>query len=75
REYTLPAAVLKFKQGFGRLIRTTSDRGAVVVLDSRAARRNYGQSFIAALPGCTTFLGSAAGICARLTEWFGRPER
>ncbi len=75
REYTLPAAVLKFKQGFGRLIRTTSDRGAVVVLDSRAARRNYGQSFIAALPGCTTFSGSAAGICARLTEWFGRPER
>jgi ATP-dependent DNA helicase DinG len=75
REYTLPAAVLKFKQGFGRLIRTTSDRGAVVVLDSRAARRNYGRSFIAALPGCTTFLGGAAGICARLTEWFGPPER
>jgi len=75
REYTLPAAVLKFKQGFGRLIRTTADRGAVVVLDSRAARRYYGRSFIGALPGCTTTSGNVAGICARLAQWLGRPER
>jgi len=75
REYTLPAAVLKLKQGFGRLIRTTADRGAVVVLDSRTARRYYGRIFIAALPGCTTFSGSVAGICSRLAQWLGRPER
>nr|MBP7784711.1 DEAD/DEAH box helicase [Bacillota bacterium] len=75
REYTLPAAVLKFKQGFGRLIRTTADRGAVVVLDSRAARRYYGRSFVGALPGCTTTSGNVAGICARLAQWLGRPER
>lgn len=74
REYTLPAAVLRFKQGFGRLIRTTTDRGAVVVLDSRVARRNYGRSFIAALPRCTAFSGGVDGICARLGEWLRPPE-
>ena len=75
REYTLPAAVLKLKQGFGRLIRTTADRGAVVVLDSRTARRYYGRIFIGALPGCTTYLGNITGICARLVQWLGQPER
>jgi ATP-dependent DNA helicase DinG len=75
REYTLPAAVLKFKQGFGRLIRTTADRGAVVVLDSRTARRYYGRSFIGALPGCTTYVGNVTGIRTRLVQWLGQPER
>ena len=49
-EYSLPEAVLRFKQGFGRLIRTRKDRGTVVVLDSRIARKPYGRSFVAALP-------------------------
>lgn len=71
REYTLPAAVLRFKQGFGRLIRRTTDRGAVVALDSRIARRNYGRSFISALPGCTTFYGGIDAICTRLDQWLG----
>ena len=50
REYSLPEAVLKFKQGFGRLIRSTRDTGTVVVLDSRITRKPYGRLFIAALP-------------------------
>ncbi len=74
REYTLPAAVLRFKQGFGRLIRSTADRGAVVALDSRIARRSYGRSFIAALPRCNTFVGSVVGVCDRLRDWLGRPD-
>jgi len=49
-EYSLPEAVLKFKQGFGRLIRTRDDRGSVVVLDSRVVNKPYGRLFIAALP-------------------------
>ncbi len=49
-EYSLPEAVLKFKQGFGRLIRSKQDSGRVVVLDSRLATRPYGRQFIAALP-------------------------
>ncbi|MCC7192771.1 MAG: DEAD/DEAH box helicase [Phycisphaeraceae bacterium] len=49
-EYSLPEAVLKFKQGFGRLIRSKQDRGCVVVVDSRMATKPYGRMFIEALP-------------------------
>ena len=49
-EYSIPEALLKFKQGFGRLIRSKHDRGKVVVLDSRIMTKPYGRSFIAALP-------------------------
>jgi ATP-dependent DNA helicase DinG len=51
-EYSLPEAVLKFKQGFGRLIRTKTDRGLVVVLDPRIVTKRYGQMFLASLPPC-----------------------
>jgi len=50
--YQLPMAIIKFKQGFGRLIRNKTDEGIVVVLDSRIARKRYGQQFIAAIPKC-----------------------
>jgi len=46
----LPAAVLQLKQGFGRLIRSRTDRGVVAILDSRLARKSYGQRAIRALP-------------------------
>jgi ATP-dependent DNA helicase DinG len=52
-EYQLPSAILKFKQGFGRLIRTKTDTGIVVVLDSRIVTRPYGRQFLAAIPPCT----------------------
>ncbi len=51
-EYSLPEAVLKLRQGVGRLIRTKSDRGIVVILDSRIVSKPYGRSFLAALPKC-----------------------
>lgn len=51
-EYQLPEAVLKFKQGFGRLIRTADDTGMVVVLDSRVLTKSYGRAFLRALPPC-----------------------
>lgn len=51
-EYQLPEAVLKFKQGFGRLIRTKTDRGQVVVLDSRIRSKYYGRKFLKAIPPC-----------------------
>jgi len=50
RHYSLPSAVIRFKQGAGRLIRTKSDRGVVVVLDRRVLTRNYGSSFLRSLP-------------------------
>lgn len=52
RDWSLPKAVMKFRQGFGRLIRSGSDRGAVVVLDSRVLKKGYGKAFLKALPPC-----------------------
>ncbi len=49
-DYQLPEAILKFKQGFGRLIRSKSDRGIVVVLDKRIVTKSYGKRFLNALP-------------------------
>jgi ATP-dependent DNA helicase DinG len=51
-EYQLPAAILKFKQGFGRLIRSQSDHGFIVVLDPRVLTKPYGEAFLQALPDC-----------------------
>ena len=52
QDYQLPEAVIKFKQGFGRLIRTATDSGIVVVIDPRMTTKAYGQTFLDALPGC-----------------------
>jgi DNA polymerase-3 subunit epsilon/ATP-dependent DNA helicase DinG len=49
-KYAVPEAVLRFRQGFGRLIRSRSDRGAVIVLDKRVLTKAYGRSFIESLP-------------------------
>ncbi|MBN2211599.1 MAG: DEAD/DEAH box helicase family protein [Sedimentisphaerales bacterium] len=51
-EYQLPEAILKFKQGFGRLIRSKTDTGIVVVLDPRIVTKRYGRAFLNALPPC-----------------------
>ena len=53
-EFSLPVAVLKFRQGVGRLIRTKSDEGIVVVLDSRVLTKRYGKLFLDSLPKCPT---------------------
>ena len=52
KDYLLPTAILKFKQGVGRLIRTKDDAGQVVVLDERVHTKSYGRSFLGALPDC-----------------------
>ncbi|QDU54961.1 ATP-dependent DNA helicase [Aeoliella mucimassa] len=52
RDYQLPEAIIKFKQGFGRLIRTKNDTGKVVCLDPRLATKPYGRQFIESLPEC-----------------------
>ena len=51
-EYSVPEAVIKLKQGFGRLIRSRSDRGIVVLLDSRVTTKRYGKIFLESLPPC-----------------------
>ena len=51
-EYSVPEAIIRLKQGFGRLIRSKSDMGIVVILDSRVVTKRYGRLFVDALPGC-----------------------
>lgn len=63
REYQLPEAVLKLKQGFGRLIRSRSDTGRVVILDPRVHTKSYGRLFLESLPDCRqTAVNFAAAV-------------
>ena len=57
--YTVPQAVIKFRQGFGRLVRRKTDRGAIVVLDRRVIRKHYGRAFLGSLPGRARGKGTA----------------
>jgi ATP-dependent DNA helicase DinG len=59
-DYQVPQAVIKLKQGFGRLIRTATDSGLVVILDPRVLTKGYGRSFLAALPECRRFVDGVA---------------
>ena len=58
-DYSVPQAAIKLKQGFGRLIRTSLDRGLVVLFDPRVLTKPYGQAFLDALPECKTFIDGA----------------
>ena len=71
-DYSLPAAILRFRQGFGRLIRDREDRGVVAVLDSRVRSKRYGADFLNALPQCTTLTADTETIAARTREWLAR---
>lgn len=70
-QYSLPEAILRFRQGFGRLIRTKSDRGVAVILDRRVLTKSYGRSFIDSLPDCTREKGDLAALPARVLRWLG----
>jgi ATP-dependent DNA helicase DinG len=52
RDFSLPEAILKFRQGVGRLIRTKTDQGIIVILDNRVLLKQYGQAFLDAIPKC-----------------------
>ena len=68
-QYSLPEAILRFRQGFGRLIRTQTDRGVVVVLDRRVLSKRYGRLFIDSLPNCTTQVGPLAQLSRSTAQW------
>jgi ATP-dependent DNA helicase DinG len=68
-QYTLPDAVLRFRQGFGRLIRTRTDRGVVAVLDSRVLTKSYGSTFIQALPECRVLYGPLGELPSAAVHW------
>jgi predicted DnaQ family exonuclease/DinG family helicase len=68
-EYNLPEAILRFRQGFGRLIRTQSDRGVVVILDHRILSKNYGKLFLRSLPECTVKVGPLSQLPSEASRW------
>ena len=63
-QYAVPQAILRFKQGFGRLIRSADDRGACVVLDRRIVSRRYGDAFVNSLPECDVRVASTVRVAA-----------
>ena len=68
-QYALPEAILRFRQGFGRLIRSESDRGVVAILDKRVLTKRYGPLFIASLPQCTQRVGPLQDLPREAATW------
>ncbi|MFZ5632214.1 MAG: ATP-dependent DNA helicase [Bacillota bacterium] len=73
-DYYLPLAVIRFKQGFGRLIRSERDRGAVVVLDRRIVEKGYGRHFLYSLPVKGHFRGNLKKVAKKLEDLFKEME-
>lgn len=69
QDFLLPEAVLRFKQGFGRLIRSKTDRGFVILLDSRVIAKRYGKVFLSSLPLQTHFREERVQILNRIEQW------
>ncbi len=67
--YAVPEAVIRLKQGFGRLIRTESDEGVVVVLDNRMVGRRYGRKFLNSLPLKTHIKGDYITVLQKISDW------
>lgn len=67
--YAVPQAVLRFKQGFGRLIRSSQDRGVCAVLDRRILTKRYGVTFLQSLPECSVEVASAFDLPGAARDW------
>ena len=74
REYELPAAVIAFKQAFGRLIRRRTDYGIFLCLDKRLLTRRYGGQFLQALPRCEIVRGPKEKVLARAAQFLRRQD-
>ena len=68
-QLALPQAALRLKQGFGRLIRRSTDRGAVAILDNRILGRDYGKAFLDVLPPASRYVGPAVDIADKVGAW------
>ena len=73
-QYGVPQAILRLRQGFGRLIRTRTDRGAVVILDRRTVSRKYGKTFIDSLPPVPLKTPPLAALGEEITAWLKSPS-
>ena len=70
-EYALPQAILRLRQGFGRLIRTRTDKGVVVILDRRIVSKRYGQKFLRSLPPVTFKTCTLRSLAEEVRAWTG----
>lgn len=70
-QYSVPEAILRFRQGFGRLIRTRADRGLVVSLDRRLLTKPYGRAFLDSIPTCTVRVGRLGDLPGEAVRWLG----
>lgn len=70
KEYAVPQAIVKFKQGFGRLIRQKSDRGCIVCLDTRLVMKNYGKLFLNSLPDCENVFMNGSHLWPKMEEFY-----
>jgi ATP-dependent DNA helicase DinG len=75
RDYMLPHASLRLKQGFGRLVRTSADRGVVVIADPRVVTKNYGRAMLEGLPPARRVIGTWADLLPRIQAFYGRVGR
>jgi ATP-dependent DNA helicase DinG len=74
-DYTVPQAVIRFRQGFGRLIRHRTDRGVVLILDSRVVRRGYGRLFLHSLPNVPVATSPQAELIQTIQKFFSDTEK
>jgi ATP-dependent DNA helicase DinG len=70
-EYSIPQAVIRLKQGFGRLIRSREDRGSVLIFDKRFRTKDYGRIFEASLPVCRMEVGNRLAVFSGMKKFFG----
>jgi len=70
---SIPQAVIRFKQGFGRLVRTTSDKGIVIIYDTRVIETYYGKHFLYSLPGPKIETMFAEQMVQRMEQWLYKP--
>ncbi len=74
-EYTVPEAIIRFRQGFGRLIRSKDDFGAIIILDTRVVRKLYGRMFLQSLPVAARVFPEEADFWNTINRWFsGNPS-
>lgn len=69
---SLPQAVLRFRQGCGRLIRSNADHGCIIILDNRVLTKSYGRTFLDSLPKQPILTDSVANLVIKLKEWHNR---